>query len=79
MFELLVDIDTEEMGFTPIQVKIIYNNDGTLDSVDWRHLVYQSLDAIAEEYNSDDDPDYIPGQESDDSLEYDSDASCSTI
>lgn len=81
MLELDVDIDTEAMGLTPIQVKIIYNNDGSIYSVDWRELILSHLDSISEEYNSDEDPDYLPGidTDSDDSLEYDSDASCNSI
>lgn len=81
MLELDVDIDTEAMGLTPIQVKIIYNNDGSIYSVDWRELILSQLDSISEEYNSDEDPDYLPGidTDSDDSLEYDSDASCNSI
>ena len=80
MVELDVDIDTETMGLTPIQVKIIYNDDGSIYSVDWRELILSQLDSISE-YNSDDDPDYLPGIDTDtvDSLEYDSDASCNTI
>ena len=81
MLELDVDIDTEAMGLTPIQVKIIYNKDGSIYSVDWRELILSHLDSISEEYNSDEDPDYLPGidTDSDDSLEYDSDASCNSI
>lgn len=81
MVEVIVDINPEELGLTPIQVKIIYNEDGDILSVDWRLSVFESLDTIHEDYNSDDDPEFIPGidTDTDDSLEYDSDASCNTI
>ena len=81
MVEVIVDINPEELGLTPIQVKIIYNEDGDILSVDWRLSVFESLDTILEDYNSDDDPEFIPGidTDTDDSLEYDSDASCNTI
>jgi len=82
MLELDVDINPEMMGLTPIQVKIIYRDDGSIYSVDWRELILSQLDSIPE-YNSDEDPDYLPGidtdTDTDDSLEYDSDASCNTI
>jgi len=67
MIEMLVDIDTGNSRLTPIQVLIVYNNDGSIHTVDWRHAIMQQLDDIPEEeeYISDEDCDYDPHKDID--------------
>lgn len=67
MIEMLVDIDTGNSRLTPIQVLIVYNNDGSIHTVDWRHAIMQQLDDIPEEeeYISDEDCDYDPHKDVD--------------
>jgi len=69
MIEMLVDIDTGNSRLTPIQILIVYNNDGSIHAVDWRHAIMQQLDDIPEEreeeYISDEDCDYDPHKDVD--------------
>jgi len=71
MIEMLVDIDTGNSRLTAIQVLIVYNNDGSIHTVDWRHAIMQQLDDIPEEeeYISDEDCDYDPHKDVDTSPE----------
>ena len=71
MLEIIVDIETNNERLIPIQVMICYRDDGSIYSVDWREQIISLLDDIDEEYNSEDDKDYLPSRDDDDEiLEY---------
>lgn len=78
MIEFLISVQVPNTHLDPIQISILYNEDGSVNSIDWRHAV----DAHADDYiypdegldyeewpdeDSDEDPDYIPSETDSDS------------
>ena len=74
MYDITVTFSVQNTHLNPIEINIIYNDDGTVSQIDWREAILSYLDDIPEEdeeYNSDDDPDFVPGVETDnEELEY---------
>ena len=66
MFDVTVMFSVQNSHLNPVEINIIYNDDGSVNQIDWREAVLSYLDDIAEEeYNSEDDPDYVLGIETD--------------
>tara|TARA_R110001592_G_scaffold233118_1_gene490663 strand:- start:2067 stop:2327 length:261 start_codon:yes stop_codon:yes gene_type:complete len=84
--EILVTIDMPSTNNVPVQISIVYDDDGEVASCDWRHAVPDIIECMEmemDEYNSDEDPDWMPHPvdtetEDDEPLEYDSDTDDST-
>lgn len=79
MYDITVTFAVQNSHLNPIDINIIYNDDGTVNHIDWREAILSHLDDILEEeyltededYISEDDPDYVPGIDTDDEmLEY---------
>ena len=77
MFDVTVTFSVQNSHLNPVEINIIYNDDGTVNQIDWREAVLSYLDDIPEEdlmpddYNSDEDEDYVLGIETDgEELEY---------
>ena len=74
MVEMLVSIEVEDSNLAPIQISIIYNDDGSVHSIDWREAIPE-IEGFEErhvnfmdcEWDSDDsgDPDWQPGLDTD--------------
>ena len=59
--ELLLTVELKGTNATPVQISIIYNRFGTVDSIDWREAIPDVLDIIdLDDYDSDDDEDWQP-------------------
>ena len=65
--EILATIVIENSGLNPVEISILYNDDGSVNSIDWRESVLEpnpcGLETIEEEISDDDtvaDPDYCP-------------------
>jgi len=59
--EILLTVEVKDVPAVPIQISVVYHDDGEIASVDWRHALPDIVEAIdLEEYNSDDDEDWIP-------------------
>lgn len=76
--EILLSVEIKDSIAIPIQINIVYDNDGEIESVDWRHalpdIIQIDLENL-ENYNSDSDEDYVPDYDNgeSDALEYTSD------
>ena len=77
MFDVTVTFSVQNTHLNPVEINIIYNDDGTVNQIDWREAILSYLDDIPEEdlmpedYNSDEDEDYVLGIETDgEELEY---------
>jgi len=78
--EILLTVEMKNTNAVPIQINIVYHDDGEVASVDWRHALPDILECMEIEldgYDSADDPDWIPHNpdtdtEPDEPLEYDS-------
>ena len=77
MFDVTVTFSVQNTHLNPVEINIIYNDDGSVSQIDWREAVLSYLDDIPEEdlmpddYNSDEDEDYVLGIETDgEELEY---------
>ncbi len=77
MYDITVTFSVQNTHLNPIEINIIYNDDGSVSQIDWREAILSYLDDIPEEdlmpedYNSDEDADYVPGIETDgEELEY---------
>tara|TARA_R110000787_G_scaffold95808_2_gene198971 strand:+ start:380 stop:634 length:255 start_codon:yes stop_codon:yes gene_type:complete len=66
MVEMLVSIEVEDSNLAPIQISIIYNDDGSVNSIDWREaqpeLEVQHVNFLDCQWDSDDsnDLDWLP-------------------
>jgi len=64
--EILLTVEVKDTTAVPIQINIVYHDDGEIASVDWRHALPDILECIDMElddldgYNSDDDEDWVP-------------------
>jgi len=78
--EILLTVELKDSHAVPIQINIVYRDDGEIASVDWRHALPDIMECLAddelEEYDSDDDEEWLPPHkisfEEDEPLEYDS-------
>jgi hypothetical protein len=80
--EILLTVEVPASRNVPVQISIVYDEDGEVASCDWRHALPDILECMEidmddlEDYDSDDDPDFNPHNvdtEPDEPLEYDSD------
>ena len=46
MVEVLISIEIPNSILVPIQVSIIYNEDGSVNNIDWRHAIDEDLDEL---------------------------------
>ena len=67
MVELLISVEVPNTHLVPIQISILYNDDGSVDSIDWRFA--DDADDYVFEDNIDDDDDW-PDQDSDEDPEW---------
>tara|TARA_R110000824_G_scaffold367011_2_gene556110 strand:+ start:210 stop:467 length:258 start_codon:yes stop_codon:yes gene_type:complete len=75
--ELLISIEARGTNAVPVQISIIYDTDGNVEAIDWRHALPDIIDVLdLDEYDSDEDPDWEPPRhvsyEDDEILEYQS-------
>jgi hypothetical protein len=81
--EILLTVDMPTTNNVPVQISIVYDDDGEVASCDWRHALPDIIECMEldmenlDDYNSDEDPDWIPHNpdtdtEDDEPLEYDS-------
>lgn len=82
--EILVTVDMPTTNNVPVQISIVYDDDGEVVSCDWRHALPDIIECMEmdmddlENYDSDEDPDWVPPHpvdtdtENDEPLEYDS-------
>ena len=77
--ELLLTVEMRGTNATPVQISIIYDRDGNVDTIDWRCAIPDIIDALnLDDYDSDDDEDWKPeyhvnfSEEDDEILEYQS-------
>lgn len=79
--EILLTVDMPTTNNVPVQISIVYDDDGSILSCDWRHALPDMIECMEmdmEDYNSEEDPDWIPHKidtdtEDDEPLEYTSD------
>jgi hypothetical protein len=74
MVEILISVEIPQSRCVPIQISLLYNEDGDVESVDWRYAE-RDLDELEtiwevdgedwEDEDSDDDPDWKPGIDTD--------------
>ena len=75
--EILLTVEVPATHNVPVQISIVYDENGEVASCDWRHALPDILECMEIElndYDSDDDPDYQPidTDTDEDTLEYDS-------
>ncbi len=72
--EVRVNIDVANTHLQPVEISIVYNDDGSVQSIDWREGILDELDDVGEpderletiwekEWSDEDtdiDPDYMP-------------------
>jgi len=72
--EVRVNIAMENTHLHPVEISIVYNEDGSVDSIDWREGILEELDDLEEpeerletiwekewsDEDTDADPDYMP-------------------
>lgn len=74
---MIVSIEVEKSKYQPIQISIVYDDNGDVVSIDWRS--WEEMDVLVEkevaweDQSEDEDPDYFPGMFSDDYETDDSD------
>ena len=83
MVEVLISIEIPNSILVPIQVSIIYNEDGSVNNIDWRHAIDEDLDELDTIYErsgdewcdeeSDEDPSWRPGINTDTDTDSDDD------
>ena len=84
--ELLISVEIPNTNNVPVQISIVYDEDGEVSSCDWRHALPDIIECMELEmdsldldgYDSANDPDWEPPHpvdtdtENDEPLEYDS-------
>lgn len=75
--EILLTVEVPSTHNVPVQISIVYDENGEVASCDWRHALPDILECMEIElndYDSDEDPDYQPidTDTDEDTLEYDS-------
>ena len=77
--ELLLTVEVRGSNATPVQISIIYDRFGTVESIDWREAIPDIIDSFnLDDYDSDEDEDWRPeyhvnfDEEDDEILEYES-------
>lgn len=80
MGDINIRLDSTFLFIEPIEIRITYHEDGTVHCVDWSPVQCSALETIYEneEYDSDDDTDWLPGDDEyddddDDTIELDTD------
>ncbi len=72
--EVRVNIDVANTHLHPVEISIVYNDDGSVHSIDWREGIMEELDDVGEpeerletiwekewsDEDTDADPDYMP-------------------
>jgi hypothetical protein len=79
--EILISVEVPRSRLTPVEISIVYNNDGSVQNIDWREAIPDIMELNLEElgledYESDDDEDWCPPNkvsfDDDEILEYES-------
>ena len=81
MGDINIRLDSTFLNIEPVDIRITYHEDGTVHCIDWSPVEFSQLETIyenTEEYDSDDDTDWLPGDDEyddddDDTIEADTD------
>ena len=68
MGDINIRIDSTFLNIEPVEIRITYHEDGTVHCIDWSPVEFSQLETIYEneEYDSDDDTEWLPGDDDDD-------------
>ena len=59
--ELLLTVEVKGTNANPVQISIVYDRYGNVDTIDWREAIPNIIDALdLDDYNSDDDEEWRP-------------------
>jgi len=61
--EILITVEVPRTGLAPVEICIVYNEDGSVQNIDWREAlpdIIECMELDLEDYNSDDDDDWLP-------------------
>jgi len=64
MVEFLISVQVPNTHLRPIQISILYNEDGSVESIDWRESIEENEMEWSDQ-DSDEDPSYIPAIDTD--------------
>jgi hypothetical protein len=68
MVEITISVSSSNLRVEAIDISIVYHKNGTVKSVNWCPSIETQLATIWEiddDYNSDEDPDYLPEMDTD--------------
>ena len=66
MVEILISVQVPNTHLRPIEISILYNEDGQVESIDWREALDSENEMEWSDQDSDEDPSYIPAIDTED-------------